>query len=159
MKELIEKARGRQAFTYQGRTIYEWDQTLDEVHVYLSPPEGTTKQHFNITIEPRKLTVGLHGNPPFIDEKTFSVVDVKDSFWMLEDDELHIQLQKMKKGETWTSVLVGHGTVDSFVKDEIQKKLLLERFEEEHPGFDFSGAQFSGSAKDPRDFCGGVKYT
>ena len=32
------------------------------------------------------------------------------------------------------------------------------RFQEEHPGFDFSGAEFSGSAPDPRKFMGGVPH-
>ena len=27
---------------------------------------------------------------------------------------------------------------------------MLERFQQEHPGFDFSGAQLSGPAPDPR---------
>jgi len=40
----------------------------------------------------------------------------------------------------------------------VQKKMMLERFAEEHPGFDFSGAEFSGSAPDARAFMGGVKY-
>ena len=29
-----------------------------------------------------------------------------------------------------------------FTKSEVQKKLMLERFGEENPGFDFSGANF-----------------
>ena len=33
-----------------------------------------------------------------------------------------------------------------FSEQEINKKLMLERFQEEHPGFDFSGASFSGQA-------------
>jgi hypothetical protein len=41
------------------------------------------------------------------------------------------------------------------VADE-RKALMLERFQAEHPGFDFSGAEFSGSAPDPRTFMGGM---
>ena len=26
----------------------------------------------------------------------------EESYWMIEDDELHIQLTKMKKGDMWT---------------------------------------------------------
>ena len=48
--------------------------------------------------------------------------------------------------------------LDASTKQEAQKKLMLERFQEEHPGFDFSGAEFSGAAPDPRTFMGGVKY-
>ena len=35
---------------------------------------------------------------------------------------------------------------------------MLERFQEEHPGFDFSNAEFNGSIPNPRTFMGGVSY-
>jgi hypothetical protein len=54
--------------------------------------------------------------------------------------------------------LAGHGELNPFVQGEVQKSLMLERFGEENPGFDFSGADFSGSVPDPRNFMGGVKY-
>ena len=46
--------------------------------------------------------------------------------------------------------------VDSATKVEMQKELMLERFQEENPGFDFRGAQFNGSVPDPRSFMGGI---
>ena len=30
----------RHAFTHEGRVVYEWDQTLEEVNVYVSVPPG-----------------------------------------------------------------------------------------------------------------------
>ena len=48
--------------------------------------------------------------------------------------------------------------LDALAQQEAQKKVMLERFQEEHPGFDFSGAEFNGMAPDPRTFMGGVKY-
>jgi len=35
-------------------------------------------------------------------------------------------------------------------QSEVQKKILLERFQEENPGFDFSGADINGMVPDPR---------
>ena len=35
---------------------------------------------------------------------------------------------------------------------------MLERFQEENPGFDFSGASFNGQVPDPKNFMGGVGY-
>lgn len=49
--------------------------------------------------------------------------------------------------------------MDPLEQEETKKKLMLERFQEENPGFDFSGAEFNGSAPDPRTFMGGVRYT
>ena len=46
----------------------------------------------------------------------------------LEDEELHILLQKAKKGEVWDCVFVGHSKINPLDQQEIQKKLMLERF-------------------------------
>jgi hypothetical protein len=48
--------------------------------------------------------------------------------------------------------------VDEYQKQDIQKSLLLERFQQENPGFDFRDAEFNGSVPDPRTFMGGVNY-
>jgi hypothetical protein len=45
-----------------------------------------------VTIKKDQISVGIKGNPPFLSEKTGGEVKVSESFWMLEDDELHIQL-------------------------------------------------------------------
>lgn len=42
--------------------------------------------------------------------------------------------------------------------EEEKKKLLLERFTEEHSGFDFSNAQINGQCPDPKKFLGGLDY-
>ncbi|CAD7950069.1 unnamed protein product [Amoebophrya sp. A120] len=159
VKKLQERARGRQDFNYNGRKIYSWDQTIDEINVYIDPPPGVTKHDLDISIAPRHVKIGLCGNPPFIQEDLYSVCDTGCSFWMIEDGELHLQLGKVHKAETWQSVFARHGKLDAYTEQEVQKKLMLERFQEEHPGFDFSGADFSGSAPDARAFMGGVKYT
>jgi len=90
---------GRIKFEYEGRLIYEWDQSLDECNIYIKPPEGVTKNVLDISITHNHLRVGLKGSPPFIDENTFSIIVADESYWMLSDGELNINLQKMKKGE------------------------------------------------------------
>lgn len=69
----------------------------------------------------------------------------------------------MNKAEAWDAALLGRdgapqGAVDAGAKEEVKKALLLERFQEEHPGFDFSGAAFNGDVPAARDFMGGVKH-
>mmetsp|Transcript_6677 Transcript_6677/g.14904 ORF Transcript_6677/g.14904 Transcript_6677/m.14904 type:complete len:96 (-) Transcript_6677:233-520(-) len=91
-------------------------------------------------------------------EDFFDTVIADESMWTKDGDEIEINLQKMKKASTWDSALKGHGLLDPLAKTEVQKKMTLERFQEEHPGFDFSGAEFSGEAPDPRTFMGGVPY-
>ena len=64
----------------------------------------------------------------------------------------------MKKGETWNSALMGHEQLDPMMQEEMRKKILLERFQQENPGFDFSDAAMNGNVPDAREFMGGVKY-
>jgi len=65
-----------------------------------------------------------------------------------------VSLAKADRGEPWPSPFKGQADVAA---GDDAGRLMLERFQEEHPGFDFSGAQFSGEAPDPRTFLGGVK--
>ena len=48
--------------------------------------------------------------------------------------------------------------MDPVTQTEVQKNILLERFQEENPGFDFSQATMNGNVPDPREFMGGVSY-
>ena len=173
-KELREKAKGRQQFKHGEQVVYEWDQTLDEVNIYIKPPDfmlpknkqaiqaqlqpGQPMPSFDIKITPKSLTVGIKGNPPFLNEALGGHCLHEESYWMLEDDELHIQLTKMKKGDMWMSACQGHQSLDPLMQEEVRKNILLERFQEENPGFDFSEAQMNGRVPDAREFLGGVKY-
>lgn len=174
-KEVKQKAAGRQKYMYQGREIYEWEQTLEEVHIYIKPPKfllpkykdevkknlkpGEEPPKLEVVIKHDHLKIGIKGTNPFIDEDLAKNCTSDESYWMIEDEELHIQLQKMYKGEVWPAVFKGHEAMDALTQQEVQKKLLLERFQQENPGFDFSQAEFNGMAPDPRTFMGGVKYT
>ena len=48
--------------------------------------------------------------------------------------------------------------IDPFVKQEMQRTMLLERFQEKNPGFDFRDAKFNGEVPDSQTFMGGVGY-
>ena len=105
-KQLSEKAKGRQQFKHGDRVVYEWDQNLDDVNIYIDPPPifkpaqrrqiqaqlkpGKKLPELEIKIETSKLQVGIKGNPPFLNEQLGGMVKPSESFWMIEDDELHI---------------------------------------------------------------------
>lgn len=154
-----KSSNGRFKYEFNGRVIYEWDQSIDEINIYIVPPEGITKHMLDIRILPTRVTVGLKNTKPFIDEELGGVVIPAESTWIL-DTEIQIILQKMRKAETWECALRGHDNakIDPFSKEEERKKLMLERFQEEHPGFDFSDAEFNGQVPDAREFLGGIKY-
>lgn len=48
-----------------------------------------------------------------------------------EDDIMHITLQKRDKGQTWASPILGQGQLDPYSTDLEQKRLMLQRFQEE----------------------------
>ena len=49
-----------------GQLIYEWDQTLEEVNVYIKPPTGVTASILDCKITTSSVSVGLKGNPPYL---------------------------------------------------------------------------------------------
>lgn len=44
---------------------------------------------------------------------------------------MHITLQKRDKGQTWASPILGQGQLDPYSSDLEQKRLMLQRFQEE----------------------------
>jgi len=64
---------------------------------------------------------------------------------------LQIQLTKAEEATTWASAIAGHELTE-VERQEDQKRLMLERFQVENPGFDFSDAEFTGNVPDPRTF-------
>jgi hypothetical protein len=59
-----------------------------QCNIYIRPPRGVTKQHLEITIATNRVSVGLKGEAPFIDEATGGAVKVSESFWTLDDGEV-----------------------------------------------------------------------
>ena len=55
---------------------------------------------------------------------------MSESLWTLEDGELHICLAKGEQGATWASAVAGHELQEQ-EREGDQKRLLLERFQEE----------------------------
>ena len=133
---------------------------MEEVNIYIKPPEGLPRHMIVIDISHKHLKVGIKGNDQaFLDEDTGGPVKSEESMWTMVDGEININLQKMNKAETWDAALLGRegSIVDPSTKEEMRKQMMLDRFQEEHPGFDFSGAEFNGMVPEARDFLGGVK--
>ena len=106
---------------------------MEDVHIYIELPPvfqkkvrdqmkkqlqpGEKLPELEVKIETEKLTVGIKGNPPFLSESLGGKVKSSESFWLIEEEkELHIQLCKQKKGETWGSACLGHQTLDPMAK-------------------------------------------
>lgn len=157
--EMAEKLapEKRHRFVNNGQTVFEWDQTLDEINIYINLPPNVHSKQFYCKIQSKHIELGIKGNPPYLNHELTCPVKTDSSFWTLEDDVMHITLTKRDKGQTWASPIMGQGQLDPYVTDQEQKRLMLQRFQEENPGFDFSQAQFTGSCPDPRTFMGGIR--
>jgi hypothetical protein len=206
-----DESTGRFVFEYNGQPIYSWEQTIDDVTIYVQPPPFILEaRQIKCQISANRLKLGLHdsSNEWFLNEDTFGTVDVSESTWSLEDDDtatatagstsmlkdlppppkkvITIYLTKAQRALVWESALKGNpqaaslltGTsaattatatatatgaapvrLDPMAIEQEKKKLLLERFQEEHRGMDFRDADFNGSVPDARTFMGGVSYS
>ena len=130
-----------------------------------------------VDIAATTLKVGLKGadTGPFIEEDTGGLVDVGESTWVMDGEgesrEIEIVLSKGRRGELWKCALkgrdVGGGTnanvnnkeLDPQAMEKVKRDMMIERFQEENPGFDFRNAEFNGQVPDARNFMGGVSYS
>ena len=46
--------------------MFEWDQTLEEVNMYIELPKGVPTKLFRCTIQAGHVEVGIRGNPPYL---------------------------------------------------------------------------------------------
>jgi len=133
---------------------YTWTQTIDEVHVLINIPPGTRAKDILLDVNEKKLHVSIKSTKEVILQGSlYATVKTKDLIWTLEDNKIDLILVKAIQHQSWSSVIEGEHELDPLTKEEMDKKMMLEKFQSEHPGFDFSGAQFTGQVpKDPANF-------
>ena len=133
---------------------FEWSQTIGDIKIRFRVPDGTRGKNIAYSLTPSTLKVGIKGSDsPVLDGKLSELVVPDESLWTLEDGWIEIGLQKQKKHTSWDSVLEGGAKLDPLTKEALDKKMMLEKFQGQHPGFDFSGADFSGQLpSDPAAF-------
>ena len=49
-----------------GQKVFEWDQTLDEVNIYIALPPNVHSKQFYCKIQSKHLELGIKGNPPYL---------------------------------------------------------------------------------------------
>ncbi len=143
---------------------YGWNQTVDEVNVCVRCEVGTVAKKVRCVIRPTHVrlvaaSVAREGEDvTLLDSDTVEALKPDESFWTLDAaaGSVHLTLQKAQEGKSWPGVFRGHGgDLEGAAQESEQKRLLLERFQLEHPGFDFSGAEINGAVPDASTFMGG----
>jgi CS domain len=56
----------RHQFLHEGRVIYEWDQTISEVNLYVQVPPGVKAKDLFVIIDSQHLSLGVKPNPPYL---------------------------------------------------------------------------------------------
>ena len=77
------KFENRQKFQHNGQTVYEWEQSMEEVLLYVTPPPGVKARDIECKIKVNHLSLGIKGNPPFLDHDTGGAVVMDESMWTL----------------------------------------------------------------------------
>lgn len=49
-----------------GQKVFEWDQTLEEVNLYITLPPNVHPKAFHCKIQSKHIEVGIKGNPPYL---------------------------------------------------------------------------------------------
>ncbi|KAK7138289.1 hypothetical protein R3I94_013801 [Phoxinus phoxinus] len=124
-----------------------WYQTMEEVFIEVNVPPGTSAKEIKCNIGSKQIELRVKDQQIF-KGKLFGSTVSDEATWTLEDKKI-IQIVLMKTnreaGNCWQSLLEGEFAADPWVQDQMQRKLTLERFQRENPGFDFSGAEISGN--------------
>uniref|UniRef100_UPI00398F583F nudC domain-containing protein 2 n=1 Tax=Pristiophorus japonicus TaxID=55135 RepID=UPI00398F583F len=125
----------------------KWYQTMEEVYIDVNVPLGTSAKEIKCNLGSKDIALSVKGKD-ILKGKLYDSTITDEGTWTLEDKkQVCIVLMKMNReaGNCWSSLLEGQFHADPLVQDEMQKKLTLERFQRENPGFDFSGADISGN--------------
>jgi hypothetical protein len=91
-----------------------WTQTLQEVHLIVTLPEGTKSKMLEVVLKKKNFKVKVKGSDKSIVEGEFyKQIKMDDSFWTIEDGNCAIYLQKENAMEWWKSILVGEEEINT----------------------------------------------
>lgn len=127
-----------------------WWQTLDEVFIEVLPETPIRSKEVNINCTNTRISCAVQGKEIF-KGKLFDIVHGDEIIWTLENGGtiLNIVLTKAEfkgKEQIWSSLFVESGenfVAEPLILHEMKKKMDLEKFQIENPGFDFSRAKLA----------------
>ncbi|CAI8040387.1 NudC domain-containing protein 2, partial [Geodia barretti] len=111
----------------------QWAQTIEEVFIEVDVPDGTKSQNIRCDMTPTSISVTVNHQQIFKGKLSGKVI-TDDSIWTLEDKKLlRIVLSKSNRdaANCWRSLLEGQYAADAHVFDQMERKLTLERFQNE----------------------------
>ncbi|KIJ21804.1 hypothetical protein PAXINDRAFT_159827 [Paxillus involutus ATCC 200175] len=113
-REIKENADREREAEEQGALPYTWRQELGEVDIVVPVPKGTRGKDLVVTIQKKRLSVGLKGKDKTMEGELCKEIKVEDSTWTLEDQQsIVIHLEKVNKQQWWENVLTHHPKIDT----------------------------------------------
>ncbi|KFM69509.1 NudC domain-containing protein 2, partial [Stegodyphus mimosarum] len=129
-----------------------WWQTVAEVFIEVNIPTGTPGKDCKVTVKPNFIECRVRDKEIF-KGALCKTVRAEECTWTVEErKKILILLEKAEKFENenlWVSLLEGQYIANPYVQHQMMKKLDLEKFQTQYPGFDFSGADLSKSYDKP----------
>ena len=62
----------RHQFRHQDQLVYEWEQTLDDLNIFIIVPKGIKAKQLYVDITVKHLKVGIVPNPPYLEVYSFT---------------------------------------------------------------------------------------
>ncbi|KIL70890.1 hypothetical protein M378DRAFT_183451 [Amanita muscaria Koide BX008] len=113
-REARDKADRAREVAEQAALPYSWTQELGDVDVTVTVPRGTRARDLAITIEKKKLSIGLKSKEPIMAGELCKEIKVEDSTWTLQDGQsVLVHLEKANKMTWWENVLTHHPKIDT----------------------------------------------
>ncbi|KAH7916428.1 nuclear movement protein nudC [Hygrophoropsis aurantiaca] len=113
-REARDKADREREKAEQAALPYKWRQELGEVDITVPVPKGTRGRDLSVTIQKKRLSVGLKGqSEKILDGELCKEIKIDDSTWSVEDQELFIHLEKLNQQQWWENVLIHHPKIDT----------------------------------------------
>ncbi|KAF9453870.1 CS-domain-containing protein [Macrolepiota fuliginosa MF-IS2] len=98
----------------QAALPYQWRQELGEVEINIPVPPGTRGKNLVVTIQKKRLVIGLKGQEPILDGELCKEIKVEESNWTLQDQKtVLVTLEKLNKQTWWENVLTHHPKIDT----------------------------------------------
>ncbi|EAY06737.1 Nuclear movement protein [Trichomonas vaginalis G3] len=101
---------------YKGKN-YTWDQTLEDVTVYVKVEKGIPSKMVNCKITKDHLIVGVKNQTPIVDGQLSEPVVPSESSWSIQDSkdgrEIQVNLIKKTGQKWWANVIEGDEQIDT----------------------------------------------
>lgn len=90
---------------------YVWTQTLGNIDMHVITKEKVTKENINLKMTNSRLFIKVK-DEVIIDGEFYRKIKCDESMWYVEDDQIHLVIEKYNTMEWWSTVIKGDPEID-----------------------------------------------